>query len=1693
MATTRSKAARLLKETEQSLRAEPTAAISHNSTHIKDAMGVVERLEKLGIASGKSKAEEASPTIPGHYPRTPHVQDDHEHDNDFLHHDYGTGHQQKAGLVSADGFPSRSKAELLSHGQGGALRSIGVVGNTNRPYPVSCDDENSDYAHKGTNYRTPAGPTRRTHDNTYGPRCVSSKDREEYSEDNQKSHKTKTPKRSSRKTKTSSPSSSSLDSSSESEDDKERRRRHRRERRHRRHRRERRRRSPSYSSSSSSSDSEGEDRRYNRGHHHRRRDADKTIKRKLLDSVPRYDGSGGAAKFNVFVTRFEAYQEIANHSEKGAVLLASQSLVGDAAIWWFARLRAGQEEPRNAITTWNEFKHALRTQFLPEDIENRLWKQLLACKLHTFKSVMDFNIAFTRLALQLSSRYPSDLIVDTYIDNLTERDGSTSSSLRTHVLANPMLMHSDLDTVMRFTQRIQPVDDKHKPKDTGGRGSSSANNVNKAKGDTTDTTASDADAKHTDSKRKTDKKRSGNRGSRGGGNRGGRGGHDNSNADRTPPPCQYCGEAHWHSKCPVLAKLREEQQRKQRGQGNAVTDAARGTTDGANSHSRAASACSEDPTPASSHHADLKNDVEFEDIELIVDSGTTDHTHGNGNIIVNQRQSGRKVHLANDSVVIAEHVGTMAVRTSTGHNLDLIDVLHVPGIAPLFSVSSATLHGLSVHFWPEGVMEIKDNDVTVAKGFRRNRLFYLRLKIRKVPRDYRTLAGDTVVTSAEAESHIASAYHAIAMNAETMKIHRRFGHIGERNLRRIYKDLLDSSLGENELPFCDACALGKAKRLPYPTSTKKYEPLERIDVDLAGPFVLSANKIKYTYTVTERFSRHATTYFLRGKNDGVPQYVDDYITTMERKFNRKIVQHHSDLGGEFTGAEYADVLSSRGITATYATRQCPSQNGMAERIHRTIAERVRAIMIDAHLPSFLWEDIWRTVIWIYNRTPHSHNEAHRSPLATLNLSCGVRDDSADELRMLRTPGCVAFMHVPKDERTHKLGPTGIKAIYLGPATQTKGYRLWNPISNAFFERRDVVFDEDRLYEPKEFGMNPDGTVDGNFYDHGDLSPLRIIAHREGDHGLEFQVIWVDADGENTWEPYDNLSLHHDTLQRYCLQNGIDAPVTTFSSIHHVGTGNAEFLPVFIPEPKSFTEAMHQPDAAKWKDACQLEYDNLRRMSVFTLVPRPKHANIVSTKWVFKRKLRADHSVDKYRARWVARGFSQRPGLDYDDTYAPVASYSSMRLIVGLAARHQWSLEQTDIPVAYLNAGMDKPVHAEQPEGFVDNQHPDFVCLLLRCLYGLKQSAHRWNLHIVTYFQSRGFVALSGDACIFILRRHREGDVNDSEGAGVFPACIIVLYVDDITITGANPTVIDEEKKALSDAFPGSTWSKADFFLRNRILRHVDGSISIDQQHHIESALQRFGLADSNPVRIPMDVNAQLQKRQENDGVADKALFQEMIGTALYIAGCTRPDISFAVSRLSRYSADPTTIHIACAKRIFRYLKATKELGLVYSSNGECNIEGYVDSDWASDAEDRRSQTGYLFKIAGGVIHWRSTKQKAVALSSTEAEFIAASECARDAIWLRRMINKIVNDDTTPIPVHIDNSGAKALADGSMGSGRTKHIDVRCQFTRQAVVDGVITMQRVSTLENTADTLTKALPRLRFEGCREEMGLRRIVS
>jgi hypothetical protein len=502
-------------------------------------------------------------------------------------------------------------------------------------------------------------------------------------------------------------------------------------------------------------------------------------------------------------------------------------------------------------------------------------------------------------------------------------------------------------------------------------------------------------------------------------------------------------------------------------------------------------------------------------------------------------------------------------------------------------------------------------------------------------------------------------------------------------------------------------------------------------------------------------------------------------------------------------------------------------------------------------------------------------------------------------------------------------------------------------------------------------------------------------------------------------------------------------------------------------PKSLAQARSHADWPKWREAMDRELATLEEAGTWTIVPRPTDKNIVGSKWVFRIKRKANGSIEKYKACLVAQGFTQKFGIDYFDTFSPIAKLSSFRLILAIAAQNDWDADTFDFNGAYLNSELanNEDIYMQVPPGY-DNQGEQ-VRHLHKSLYGLKQARRKWYDTLCRALEDIGFT------------------VNDAD-PGVFSACngnnitILAIHVDDCLITGSSPDLIADYKQKLNARYSLTNLGPVHWLLGIKITRDRDArTISLSQTSYIDTILTCFSLSDAKPLASPISPGVTLSKDNvpSNDTKAahmKKIPYREAIGSLMYAAVANRPDISFAVSALSQFLENPGQAHWEATKRVLRYLAGTKDHSLTYG-NERHNLIGFTDADGASQ-EHRHAISGSALLLDGGAISWASRKQELVTLSTAEAEYVAATHTAKECIWLRRFITSLFGPMSIPTTLYCDNQAALSLTTDDNYHARTKHIDIRFHFIRQTIADKHIKLAYCPTEDMTADILTKALPK-----------------
>ncbi|KAJ0501528.1 putative RNA-directed DNA polymerase [Helianthus annuus] len=666
------------------------------------------------------------------------------------------------------------------------------------------------------------------------------------------------------------------------------------------------------------------------------------------------------------------------------------------------------------------------------------------------------------------------------------------------------------------------------------------------------------------------------------------------------------------------------------------------------------------------------------------------------------------------------------------------------------------------------------------------------------------------------------------------------------------------------------------------------------------------------------------------------------------------------------------------------------------------------------------------------------------------LKC-IRTDNGDvSYDDLRVFGCKAFVHIPKDERT-KLDVKTKPCIFVGYGGDEFGHRFYDPISKKLIRSFDADFIEDQsLKDIEKTKIVPQHTDD--LTDLDPVPPQHSEPHNEDDiqhdeqHGTDNHDIPEQQEldeGPHPELPVPGMPtfipLRRSTRNRH--------PSTRYSTDEYV-------LLTDGGEPGCYEEAMEDEHKREWVEAMQDEMNSLYENNTFELVKLPKGKRALKNKWVYKVKTEEHTSRPRYKARLVVKGFSQRKGIDFDEIFSPVVKMSSIRVILGLAASLDLEVEQMDVKTAFLHGDLDKEIYMEQPEGFRVKGKEDYVCKLQKSLYGLKQAPRQWYKKFESVMGKQGYRKTISDHCVFFQRQECRENCSAEERIKQ-----VVFY---------------------------ERLGPAKQILGIRITRdRASKKLHMSQEQYIEKVLSRFNMAKAKAVSSPLTPNFKLTDKdcpssKEEIEDMDKVPSASAVGSLMYAMVCTRPDIAHAVGVVSRFLSNPGKKHWEAVKWIFRYLRGSSKLGITFG-NGKPMLVGYTDSDLAGNKDNMKSTSGYLMTFAGGAVSWQSRLQKYVALSTTEAEYVAATEACKELLWLKRLMQELGFMQQRYV-VLCDNQSAIHLAKNSMFHKRTKHIDVKYHWIRDALEDKLFELDKVHTDDNGSDMLTKSLAREKLKIC-----------
>ena len=494
-----------------------------------------------------------------------------------------------------------------------------------------------------------------------------------------------------------------------------------------------------------------------------------------------------------------------------------------------------------------------------------------------------------------------------------------------------------------------------------------------------------------------------------------------------------------------------------------------------------------------------------------------------------------------------------------------------------------------------------------------------------------------------------------------------------------------------------------------------------------------------------------------------------------------------------------------------------------------------------------------------------------------------------------------------------------------------------------------------------------------------------------------------------------------------------------------------------------------------------EWDSLLEMETWEKDPvtLPTGRRAIKCRWVYVIK-----SDGRYKARLVAKGFSQVYGIDYEETFSPVARWESIRFMLALAVLNNWRIEGMDVTTAFLNGMLDpheEILYMEQPEGFVIKGQEHKVYRLKRSLYGLKQAARQWYERFNDTLIDNGFTPIYSDAGIYVYTRE------DGQ------SCIyVILYMDDLLLLGLDLRAIQQLKDRLKKEFKMKDLGPVKSYLGMRINHDYKNSvIDIDQEAYIIDMLKRFNMSDCIPTSLPMKANQWLTASKEPCTPQMRSDYQRIVGSLMWVMLGTRPDISFAVTRLSHFNNNPSKEHLEAAKDVLRYLRGTASYKIRYCGSRNSGLIGYADATWAEDRDGRLSTTGFGYFLAEGIICWKTRRQKSISLSSTEAEYKSMSDACCQLAWLHNFLTEIGESPEHPTPLCGDNQGAIFNALNPIVEHRTKHVDLRYHYIREFLNTGKkrrLKLYYVRTDDQIADTFTKPLAFPKFSKFRSKLGL-----
>ena len=870
--------------------------------------------------------------------------------------------------------------------------------------------------------------------------------------------------------------------------------------------------------------------------------------------------------------------------------------------------------------------------------------------------------------------------------------------------------------------------------------------------------------------------------------------------------------------------------------------------------------------------------------------------------------------------------------------------------------------------------------------------------------------------------------------------HKILGHCNIQDVLKLPGVVNNMRITDKSFSECNTCTLAKMKLDRNRTRETRSEiPFESIHIDLHGP-LNDSDDYRYTFGAVDEFSGYIAVYLMKYKSDA-PQAMKQFIA--DHTIYGHIKKIRTDGGGEFKSQEFKDIIIENRIRHESSCPHSPHQLGLIERCWQTIFNMARSILFESRVPAHLWPYIVKSAAYIRNRCYN-----HRLNKTPLEAATGRKPN----LAALHLFGCKCFGY--NNQHKTKLEPRAKPSVFVGYDDHSPSYLLYHPESGRVSKVRCVRFTSTPYYSES----TPEVHHGSNDCQPG--TPMvestdPIVESPPSRHEVPDQHQMEQPPQTHTEERRYPIRQRNNT-DRFGINSDENEDLSV-DDYEYVSTLN--ICCNILSVPNTYRDAIMSPEKNKWVRAMAEQIAALEANNTYELVEPPPGIKPVGGRWTYRIKLDPNETLE-YKARWVARGFSQKFGLDFDETFAPTARVTSVRIFCQICISMKLIMEQLDVNNAYLHSNIDRPVYMIQPTGFIKN--PNLVCKLNKSLYGLKQSARLWNSTIDKFLKSEGLITSLNDPCVYYK-------INSTV------ILYVLIWVDDIIVSGNSCELIGDFKEKLSKRFKVKSMGPLSWFLGIQF-KISDTVISMNQSMYINNILTRFGMNDCAPKTLPCDPSIHSILRNKSKPMKDPTLYRELVGSLIYLMYCTRPDITFVVNILSQFMSAPMDIHMNIARGVLKYLKYTIHYDLKYvDTQDELRVFGYSDSDFASSA-DRRSISGYCFKLNpnSALIAWKTKKQTLVADSTCECEYVALAEATKEANFLRQYFAELTQAPRKTVTIYVDNQSSIALAHHHAFHKRSKHIDTKYHFVRSYLENQYIKVIYVPTADNIADIFTKAV-------------------